>query len=146
MRYRRARQVSCGGVIIRTHQGRVDVCLIASLREGVRTWGLPKGHVEPGEDRLATALREVREETGLEGELVAPLGSIAYEFAVKEERVRYAKRVHFFLLRYRRGDTSRHDHEVEQAVWLALPEALRRLTYPSERRVLRTAQRALRHT
>ncbi|MBI4322806.1 MAG: NUDIX hydrolase [Candidatus Omnitrophica bacterium] len=143
MRYRTARQVSSGGVILRQQRGRFQVCLIARRREGALVWGLPKGHVEPGEDPPATALREVREETGLVGELTAPLGSITYRFAVQDERVRYVKRVHFFLLRYREGDTAHHDDEVEQARWLPLDKALTLLSYENERKVLRNAMRHL---
>lgn len=143
MRYRTARQVSSGGVVIREQDGEHQVCLIARRRDGELVWGLPKGHVEAGEDPLTTAVREVREETGLVGEVIAPLGSITYWFAVKQEQVRYFKRVHFYLMRYVDGDTRQHDHEVEAAVWVPLDEALRRMTYPSERAVLRKAQRYL---
>ena len=145
MRYRTARQVSSGGVIIRHQQGQCQVCLIARRMEDALVWGLPKGHVEPGEHLLATALREVREETGLVGVLVRPLGSITYRFTVPEERVRYFKRVHFFLLRYRKGNPAHHDDEVEQARWLPLDDALRQLSYPNERKILRKAQQYLNH-
>ena len=143
LRYQTKRQVSSGGVIVRHHHGHLQVCLIRRRQEGRAVWGLPKGHVECGEDPTTTALREVREETGLVGEPVRSLGSISYWFAVKEEHVRYFKRVHFYLLRYLAGDTRHHDHEVDDAVWLPIDEALERLTYPSERTVLRKAKRAL---
>lgn len=143
MRYRTARQVSSGGVIIRQQQGRFQVCLIARRREDALVWGLPKGHVEPAESLQATALREVREETGLVGALTAPLGSITYRFSVPEERVRYFKRVHFYLMRYLDGDTRQHDHEVEEARWMSLDDALALLSYENERKVLRNAMRHL---
>lgn len=143
MTYRTQHQISSGGVIVRQQAGQPQVCLISRRQRGQLIWGLPKGHVERGENLKATAVREVREETGLLGEPVARLGSIAYWFAVEKERVRYFKRVHFYLLRYREGKTHRHDHEVEQAVWLPIDEALTRLSYESERKVLQKAQRYL---
>ena len=145
MRYRTQRQVSAGGVIVRRHQdGQPQVCLISRRQDGKLIWGLPKGHVEPKEDLKTTAVREVREETGLVGELVASLGSVDYWFAVKEEGVRYFKRVHFYLLRYLEGDPRHHDHEVHDALWLPIGEALERLSYENERKVLQKAQRYLR--
>lgn len=106
-------------------------------------WGLPKGHVEPGEDAASAALREVREETGLQGEIMEPLGSITYWVAVPGERARFFKRVHFFLMRYVAGDTADHEQDVDEAAWVPWDEARARLTYPSERRMLRKAQRYL---
>jgi len=154
-RYRTRRQVSSGGVITRQARGHPQVCLIARRQDGQRIWGLPKGHVEAGEDPLDAAVREVREETGLVGKPLTKLGAISYWFAVnpalsrkggvKRERVRYFKRVHFYLLTYLKGSTRAHDHEVEHAAWLPLSKALARISYENERKILRKAQRYLTH-
>lgn len=144
-RYRTATQTSSGGVIFRAQGGRTDICLIARRSAGRRLiWGLPKGHVEPGEHLLQTALREVREETGLRGEPVAALGAITYWFAVPEERVRFFKTVHFHLLRFVSGRTEDHDHEVERAAWLPIDQARRRLAYANERKIVANAAQHLR--
>jgi 8-oxo-dGTP pyrophosphatase MutT (NUDIX family) len=135
-------QVSAGGVIVREHDGQRQVCLIARRTDAGLIWALPKGHIEAGEDLLTTALREVREETGLEGELVRKLGAISYAFVVPDAQ-RYAKTVHFYLLRYVRGSTDDHDEEVEQAAWVPIGEALTRMQYENERRILRRADRYL---
>jgi 8-oxo-dGTP pyrophosphatase MutT (NUDIX family) len=142
-RYRTRRQVSSGGVITRQARGHPQVCLIARRQDGQRIWGLPKGHVEAGEDPRDAAVREVREETGLVGKPLTKLGAISYWFAVKRERVRYFKRVHFYLLTYLEGSTRAHDHEVEHAAWLPLSKAIARISYENERKILRKAQQYL---
>lgn len=144
--FRVARQVSSGGVIVRSSRGNTQVCLIARRADGKLVWGLPKGHVEAGEEPQATAVREVREETGLLGEPLCKLGSIAYWFTVKQERRRYAKTVHFYFLRYLEGHTCAHDDEVEEAAWCSIGEALKRISYKNERRILLKAQRYLTRT
>ena len=89
------------------------------------------------------ALREVREETGIAGSLVAPLRKIAYRFYDPEIRKTISKTVHFFLIRYLRGDLDDHDHEVQCAQWFPISEALERVEYKGERAVLRGAEAKL---
>lgn len=143
MASRTGRQTSSGGVVFREHGGALEVCLIARRIDGKLIWGLPKGHVEAGEELQATALREVREETGVHGEPITRLGSVGYSFTVRQEDIRYAKTVHFYLLRYRHGSLEDHDDEVEQAAWVPMREAQTRLFYGNERRILRKAERYL---
>lgn len=146
MAYRTARPVSAGGVIVRVHEGRLQACLIAR-RSGARVvWGLPKGHIESNETAEAAAIREIREETGLSGELISPLGSIAYQFTVKEEQTHYAKTVHFFLLRYVGGELQPQNTEVDDAAWVDFHEALTRISYENERKILLKAQALLHAT
>lgn len=131
-RLRTEHQVSAGGVVFR---GR-EVAIIGV--EGGR-WQLPKGLVEDGEDPAATASREVREETGLEAELLSPLDTIEYWYVSKREGVRYHKRVHFYLFRYLAGDVSDHDDEVVEARWVGLDEAVDMLSFANEKRIVQLA-------
>jgi 8-oxo-dGTP diphosphatase len=129
-------QLSAGGVVARP--GAVlELCLIRPT--GRNVWALPKGWVEPGETHEAAALREIREETGIEGVIDSDLESIEYWFLSREDQVRIHKVVHFFLVRFVSGDTSRHDHEVAEAAWFDVERALDRMTYPNERQVVRKA-------
>ncbi len=135
---RTVRKISSGGVVYRRRQGATEAALIRVRYQ----WRLPKGQVEEGEGLQETALREVREETGLEGKVVAKLGDITYWYTNKTkqgETVRIFKRVYFYLIRCLRGDVRRHDDEVEEACWLPIEEAVQRLYYPTEREAVRKA-------
>ncbi len=132
-------EVSAGGIVYRKSDSGLEVCLI-STRGGTR-WQLPKGRQEDGESLGQTAVREVAEETGLEATLGPPLDTLElwYTWTENGEPVRHHKLVHLFLLTYVSGDTSNHDGEVDDAAWCIPAEALARLTFPSERRVLKRA-------
>ena len=134
------KQVSAGGVVFRRRRSKVEVALI-SVGEEAR-WQLPKGLIGRGESPEEAALREVREETGLECETVAPLETIEYWYFSKggRQRVRFHKSVHFFLMRYRSGDMKNHDDEVNEARWVKLDEAAEMLAFKSERKVLEQAR------
>ncbi|MFA4965601.1 MAG: NUDIX hydrolase [Thermoleophilia bacterium] len=113
------------------------MCLIRPA--GRRVWGLPKGGVEQGESFAETAVREVAEETGMEGIVDRELGSINYTFYSRQNGGRIHKTVHYYLMRATGGDTSRHDHEVSEARWVPLREALGLMAYPNEREMVRRA-------
>jgi 8-oxo-dGTP pyrophosphatase MutT (NUDIX family) len=116
---------------------------LIELRGGT-VLALPKGHIEPGERPSDTARRETHEETGLQGEVLAPLDEISYWFYSRERRARIAKRVAFFLLLYRAGSPARHNSEVEAVRLAPLRAAAAMLAYDGERRVMRAAEASLR--
>jgi len=117
---------------------------LAAIRPGGKdnVWALPKGLIGPGESAAETAVREVAEETGVEGRLLEKLGDVRYVYTWEGERV--FKVVSFFLIRYVRGRlgdvTEEFRHEVAEARWLPLTEAPRLLSYKGEREM---AERAL---
>jgi 8-oxo-dGTP pyrophosphatase MutT (NUDIX family) len=105
--------------------------------DGSRVLGLPKGHPDGDETPGEAATREVREETGLEAELIEELGEVGYAYERKGRTI--SKRVAFFLFEYRSGDVADHDHEIEEAYWLPLERAAHELTYEGEREIVRSA-------
>ena len=133
-------RTSAGGVVVRTDAG-VEVCLIRPT--GRTVWGLPKGGIESGETLAQAAVREVAEETGISGVVAAELGTIDYSFYSREQNSRIHKTVHYYLMRATGGDTADHDHEVSEARWVSVREALRLMTYPNEREMVRRAAEAL---
>jgi 8-oxo-dGTP pyrophosphatase MutT (NUDIX family) len=133
----RAQEISAGGVVLR---GEEIVVIVPTRRapDGSRVLALPKGHVDPGENTLQAAEREVREETGVSVELVRELGEVRYWY--RRDGRTIPKSVMFYLFSYLSGDTADHDEEVEEARWMALEEAQTALTHAAEREM---AQRAL---
>jgi 8-oxo-dGTP pyrophosphatase MutT (NUDIX family) len=128
------REFSAGGVVVRRMHGRPFVAVVR-VREEILA--LPKGHPSGDESAEAAARREVREETGVEADLVEKLGDISYWYARGGQRVK--KIVSFFLFRYRSGSVADHDHEVEEALWIPLADAPARLAYKGEREVAESA-------
>ncbi len=129
--------VSAGGVVYRRVDGRVEAVLCG--RSSPVRWSLAKGTPDEGETLEETALREVREETGLEVKLDSTLGSIEYWFVDWDSEVRYHKTVHFYLMTAVGGDTERHDPEFDVVRWFPFEEALRVVAYPNEAKVLQRA-------
>src|SRR3954451_11165715 len=133
-------EFSAGGVVVRD-----DRCIVIvptrRAADGTKVLALPKGHPDGDETAADAALREVREETGVEATLVEKLGDIRYWYM--RDRRRISKMVSFFLLDYVSGELDDHDHEVEHAEWMALEDAARRLTYQGERDMAAAAERLL---
>lgn len=128
-------QVSAGGIVVRGEGPNAQVVLI-SVGSPPR-WQLPKGLIDKGESPEAAALREVREEAGIEAELVKLLEKVEYWYQSTRDgqRVRYHKFVYFFLMKYVSGDVADHDREVNDAVWVSASEAEERLAFKSEKGV-----------
>jgi 8-oxo-dGTP pyrophosphatase MutT (NUDIX family) len=133
-------QVSAGGVVFRGDKGQVEVVIVSV--GGQNRWQLPKGMVEKGESPETAAVREAREEAGVSSEVVQLIETIEYWYAGLDNgiRVRFHKRVHFFLLRYVSGDTKDHDWEVNEARWVPIDDATSQLTFDNERRVMERAR------
>jgi 8-oxo-dGTP pyrophosphatase MutT (NUDIX family) len=105
--------------------------------DGRRVLALPKGHLDDEETAEEAAIREVREEGGVEADLISHLGDVRYWYRRRGRAV--PKRVSFFLFRYRSGDPADHDDEVEEARWMPLHEAATALSYEGERQMVRRA-------
>jgi 8-oxo-dGTP pyrophosphatase MutT (NUDIX family) len=134
------REFSAGGVCVRHMRGRDYVAAVRV--KGGTVLALPKGHIDPGESSAEAAAREVREEAGVDGDLVEKLGDVRYWYRRGGERV--MKNVAFFLFRYRSGSVRDHDHEVDSAEWVPLEDAPRQLAYRGERDMAEAALSALR--
>lgn len=130
--------IASGGVIFRKNEGLLEVALCFKKREKV--WCLPKGLIEKGETAEEAALREVKEETGLEGEIITKIGEVKYAFFKKK---RYFKKVHFYLLRCVGGSVDNHDFEVEEVRWFPISEAFQVLAYANERKILKKTKTML---
>ena len=133
-------QVSAGGAVFREKETTVEVALI-SVGNPPR-WQLPKGLVDKGETPEVAALREVKEEAGIEATIIEKIETVEYWYQAKAEgkRVRYHKFVHFFLMSYVSGSVAEHDHEVNEARWVEIGAALELIAFKSERGVLEKAR------
>ena len=142
-RLRRVDETSAGGLVVADDDvtGPRAALIGRTDRRGRLLWSLPKGHIEEGETPEDTAVREVAEETGITGRVVAALGSIDYWFSVPDKRIH--KVVHHYLLEARGGELSDADVEVSEVAWVPLAELPARLAYDGERRLVATAAKLL---
>ncbi|ATY15746.1 MULTISPECIES: NUDIX hydrolase [Actinomycetes] len=129
-------ETSAGGLVVDPERERA--VLIGRLdRHGRLLWSLPKGHIEDGETVEQTAVREVKEETGISARVLHPLGTIDYWFVAQQRRVH--KTVHHFLLEATGGELSDEDVEVTEVAWVPLAELETTLAYADERKLVRGA-------
>lgn len=133
------REFSAGGLIWRpATRGRVpEMVLVQPV--GRDTWVLPKGGLEKGETAVQAAMRECREETGLDARIEQQLGDVAYVYSRRKKNgtmVRVFKRVRFYLMRFVGGDPDEHDDEIQAVRWISIIEAQRTASYESERELI----------
>ena len=142
-RLQRVEETSAGGLVVDRLDGADPrAALIGRIdRRGRLLWSLPKGHVEAGETAEDAAIREVMEETGITGRVLAPLGTIDFWFIADGRRIH--KTVHHFLLLATAGELSDEDIEVEQVEWVPLAEVSTRLAYADERRLIEQVPKLL---
>jgi len=140
-RLRTVHEISAGGLVIdgidRPREEQLAALIGRMDRRGRMIWSLPKGHIEQGETAEQTAIREVAEETGIHGHVLAALGSIDYWFVTEGRRVH--KTVHHYLLRFSGGELCDEDVEVTEVAWVPVNELPRRLAYADERRLAKVA-------
>jgi 8-oxo-dGTP pyrophosphatase MutT (NUDIX family) len=142
-------ETSAGGIVYR-YRGGSCMVLIAGRRRpptGRLLWGFPKGHVEPGETLAEAAVREVREETGIEAVIQSLLGDVRYVFVKRpgaDDAVRVRKRVRYYLMQPRGGRIADRDDELDAVRWCPLAEAATRVAFANERALLRRAAALMR--
>ncbi|RFD27253.1 DNA mismatch repair protein MutT [Mycobacterium uberis] len=142
---RTVHETSAGGLVIDGIDGPRDTQIAALIgridRRGRMLWSLPKGHIEQGETAEQTAIREVAEETGIRGSVLAALGRIDYWFVTDGCRVH--KTVHHYLMRFSGGELSDDDLEVTEVAWVPMQELPSRLAYADERRLAEVANKLI---
>ncbi|MGA8548490.1 MAG: NUDIX hydrolase [Mycobacterium sp.] len=140
-RLRTVHETSAGGLVIdnidRPREEQVAALIGRVDRRGRMLWSLPKGHIELGETAEQTAIREVAEETGIQGSVLAALGRIDYWFVTDGRRVH--KTVHHYLMRFSGGELCDEDVEVAEVAWVPIPELPSRLAYADERKLAEVA-------
>ena len=140
-RLREATATSAGGIVIRFVEGAPELVVGRRRRErDGMTWTLPKGTPHSPETTEETAVREVREETGLDVRIVRRFDSISYVFV--QGRTRIHKTVHYFLMIPVGGDLGRHDHEFDEVRWVGFDAAATLLTFETERALVARAAEA----
>lgn len=135
-------QFSAGGIVCKKENGKT--LILVSQHSQHHGWVFPKGligdHVE-GENKEQTALREVKEETGVEGKIIKALEPVDYWFVMDNEKIH--KTVYYFLMEYVDGDITQHDHEMEAVEWFPSEKVEKRLTYKSDKIVWKEAKKLI---
>ncbi len=138
-------QFSAGGIVYKNQKSKIknqkdEILILVAQHSQHHGWVFPKGLIgdKVKETKEETALREVKEETGVSAKIIKPLTPVEYWFKFEGETIR--KKVYYFLMEYVSGDTSKHDIEMEKVEWLTIDEIEERLTYPSDKKVWKEAK------
>ncbi len=138
-RFKMTREFSAGGIVFNTSGQVLLICASAMKEPEKKHWGFPKGNVGEGESMKEAALREVREESGVEAEITAKVGDSKYVYTRPCSGEKVFKVVSIFLMKYLSGDTKDHDWEVEDVGWFEPEEALKTLSFSQDKLLLKKA-------
>lgn len=130
---------SAGGVVFKKEQGQLYI--LVAQHAGHHGWVFPKGLIGDtvkDEGKEQTALREVKEETGVEGKILKPLTPVTFWYVWEKEK--HKKTVYYYIMEYMSGDITDHDWEMERVEWLSLEKVEERLTYDADKKVWREAR------
>jgi len=132
-------EFSAGGVVFKKEEDKIFI-LVAQHSQH-HGWVFPKGIIDKGEKKEETALREVKEETGIIGKIIKPLKPVTYWYNLEGEKIK--KTVYYFFMEFISGDAKDHDWEMENVEWIPKEEVLEKLTYKSDKEVWVQAERIL---
>lgn len=140
-------EFSAGGIVykpVRQAQGKKEILILVAQHSQHHGWVFPKGLIgdkKEGEKKEETAVREVKEETGIDAKIVKPLTPVTYWFVFKTEKIK--KTVYYFLMEYVSGDTKNHDFEMEEVEWVPMEYVENKLTYKSDKEVWEKAKKLI---
>lgn len=126
------REFSAGGIVF-NNQGQV----LLTKHSQNKHWSFPKGLIDPGQTTKEAALREVKEEGGVEAKILDKVGYSRYVYSFGGEKI--FKVVTYFLMRYLSGNIEDHDFEVEESGWYTPLEALKQLSFSQDKKLLQKA-------
>ena len=137
-------EFSAGGIVYKKENGKVYV--LVSQHSQHHGWVFPKGLIGDKEEnknqtKEETAIREVKEETGAEGEIEKALTPVSYWYVLESDKIK--KTVYYFIMKFIGGDITKHDHEMENVEWIQFDEVENRLTYSSDKEVFKEAQKLI---
>jgi len=130
------REFSAGGIVF--NKGQVLLIKVAAMQDSTtKYWEFPKGHIDPGESSKDAVVREIKEETGVQAEILEKIGDSKYTFTFKGEKI--FKVVVFFLMKYLSGEIRPNDGEIEEVKWFDPEEALKILSFTADKLLLKKA-------
>ncbi|MEX0617210.1 MAG: NUDIX domain-containing protein [Candidatus Woykebacteria bacterium] len=130
---------SAGGIVVRRENDQIYILVVQHSQH--HGWVFPKGLIDPGETKEATALREVKEEGGVEAKIIKELSPTEYFYQLKGDKIK--KKVTYFLMAYVSGNIEYHDWEMENAEWLPVGKVEERLSFKTDKKVFQEAKNLL---